>query len=249
MFRSFIYFDQDKIYSYLRQIDKDFANQPSEITKKKTKGGSMGLSYLGAKTETEIEERQEIYKDFGNDYDRFEKKLAELSGEEYFDFALENYDVDTIPNMSIIRIHESLEVPQEFDMFNLAQNFMPLITSQIQTSSSSEHDMMEAFLGKAAADIPIVTECDELTLSGKLSTLSLVEEYEQLEDYAEQEVYILCRVVGKIQKEKVEIFNPLKDFIRLPRAVRRGADINNDELQSIIIDGPVLKIEVLAIYK
>lgn len=133
MFRSFIYFDQDKIYSYLRQIDKDFANQPSEITKKKTKGGSMGLSYLGAKAGIEIEERQEIYQDFGNDYDRFEKKLAELSGEEYFDFALENYDVDTIPNMSIIRIHERLEVPLEFDMFNLAQNFMPLITSQIQT--------------------------------------------------------------------------------------------------------------------
>lgn len=109
--------------------------------------------------------------------------------------------------------------------------------------------MMEAFLGKAAADIPIVTECGEFILSGKLSTLSLVEEYEQLEDYAEEEVYILCRVVGKIQKEKVEIFNLRRDFIKLPRAVRRGADINNDELQSIIIDGPVLKIEVLAIYK
>ena len=53
----------------------------------------------------------------------------------------------------------------------------------------------------------------------------------------------------KNENDKVEIFNPLKDFIKLPRAVRRSANIYNDELQSIIIDGPVFKVEVLAIYK
>lgn len=35
MFRSFIYLDQEKMYSYLRQIDTDYANQPIEISKKK----------------------------------------------------------------------------------------------------------------------------------------------------------------------------------------------------------------------
>ena len=249
MFRSFIYLDQDKMYSYLRQIDKTFVSQPSEIIRKKTRGGSLGLNSLGAKTETEIEERQEFIKDVGNDYDRFENKLTELSGEDYFDFVLEDYDIDTISNMSIIRILESFEVPQEFDMYNLAQSFMPLITSQVQTSNQNEQDIMESLMGKASADVPIITECGELAISGKLSTSNLAEGYEQLEDYFEQEVYILCRVVGKMKKDKVEIFNPLKDFIKLPRAVRRSANMDNDELQSIIIDGPVLKVEVLAIYK
>jgi hypothetical protein len=31
MFRSFIYLNEEKMYSYLRQIDKEFANQPTEV--------------------------------------------------------------------------------------------------------------------------------------------------------------------------------------------------------------------------
>ena len=73
--------------------------------------------------------------------------------------------------------------------------------------------MMEAFWGKAVADLPIISEYDNLTLSGKLSTIGLMEEYEQLEDYVEQEVYILGRVVRKIQKDKVEVFNPFKVLV------------------------------------
>ena len=49
----------------------------------------------------------------------------------------------------------------------------------------------------------------------------------------------------------VEIFDPLKDFIRLPRAMRRqmSAAGNSTGLDKIIIGGPVLKVEVIAIYK
>lgn len=46
MFRSFIYLDQEKMYSYLRQIDTDYANQPIEISKKKTRGGSLGTDFF-----------------------------------------------------------------------------------------------------------------------------------------------------------------------------------------------------------
>ena len=108
---------------------------------------------------------------------------------------------------------------------------------------------METFLGNASADIPIVMESEDLIVSSKLSTSVLEEEYAQLEEYSEQEVYMLCKVVGKMQKNQVEIFNPLKDFVKFPRAVRRSMDSNNRELEPIIIDGPVLKVEVIAIYK
>ena len=108
---------------------------------------------------------------------------------------------------------------------------------------------METFLGNASADIPIVMESEDLIVSSKLSTSVLEEEYAQFEEYSEQEVYMLCKVVGKMQKNQVEIFNPLKDFVKFPRAVRRSMDSNNRELEPIIIDGPVLKVEVIAIYK
>lgn len=73
MFRSFIYLDQEKMYSYLRQIDADYANQPVEYSKKKTRGGSFGTDFLGVKAGIEIEEKREVTKDLIKDYDRFEK--------------------------------------------------------------------------------------------------------------------------------------------------------------------------------
>ena len=249
MFRSFIYLNEEKMYSYLRQIDKEFANQPTEVSKKRTREGTIGNTLLGVNAGIETEEKRELVKDITKDYDRFEKKLDELDGTEYFDLVLKDYDLNTVPNMSIIRVNGSFEIPEQFDMFNLAQNFMPLFKSQIQTSSQDEKELMETFLGNASADIPIVMESDDLIVSSKLSTSFLEEEYAQLEEYSEQEVYMLCKVVGKMQKNQVEIFNPLKDFIKLPRAVRRSMDSNNRELEPIIIDGPLLKVEVIAIYK
>ncbi len=249
MFRSFIYLNEEKMYSYLRQIDKEFANQPIEVSKRKTREGTIGNGLLGVNAGTETEEKRELVKDITKDYDRFEKKLDELDGTEYFDLVLKDYDLNTVPNMSIVRLNGSFEIPEQFDMFNLAQNFMPLLKSQIQTSSQDEKELMETFLGNASADIPIVMESEGLLVSSKLSTSFLEEEYAQLEEYSEQEVYMLCKVVGKMQKNQVEIFNPLKDFIKLPRAVRRSMDSNSGEVEPIIIDGPVLKVEVIAIYK
>ena len=249
MFRSFIYLNEEKMYSYLRQIDKEFANQPTEISKRKTREGMIGNGLLGMNDGKEMEEKRELVKDITKDYDRFEKKLDELDGTEYFDLILEDYDLNTVPNMSIVRLNGSFEIPEQFDMFNLAQNFMPLLKSQIQTSSQDEKELMETFLENASADIPIIMESEGLIVSSKLSTSFLEEEYAQLEEYSEQEVYMLCKVVGKMQKNQVEIFNPLKDFIKLPRAVRRGMDSDSDGFEPIIIDGPVLKVEVIAIYK
>lgn len=249
MFRSFIYLNEEKMYSYLRQIDKEFANQPTEVSKRKTREGTIGNGLLGVNAGIETEEKREFVKDITKDYDRFEKKLDELGGTEYFDLVLEDYDLNTVPNMSIVRLNGSFEIPEQFDMFNLAQNFIPLLKSQIQTSSQDEKELMETFLGNASADIPIVMESEGLIVSSKLSTSFLEEEYAQLEEYSEQEVYMLCKIVGKMQKKQVEIFNPLKDFIKLPRAVRRGMDSDSDGFEPIVIDGPVLKVEVIAIYK
>ena len=109
---------------------------------------------------------------------------------------------------------------------------------------------MEAFLGKASADIPILIYEDEIIISGRLSTENLRETYAELEEYSEQTVFILCKVIGVVDKERVEIFNPLKDFIKLPRAIRRGmGESSKDGLEIIMVDGPVLKVEIIGIYK
>ena len=251
MFRSFVYLDEEKLYSYLKQIDKDFVNRPIEISTKRAKGGRIGMPSLSLNAGTETEEKQSFEKDLFNDYDRFEKALEALEANEYFDFVLNSgYDFKRLPKMCIIRFDGRFEIPEQFDMYSVAQAFMPLITSQIQTSSDNEKEILETFLGKASADIPFLVEAEDIAISGKLSTNNLFEAYSELEEYTEQDVFMLCKVIGIMDKEKVEVFNPLKDFIKLPRAVRRGMDEKSKEgLESIYVDGPVLKVEVIAIYK
>ena len=89
------------------------------------------------------------------------------------------------------------------------------------------------------------------TISSKLNAKYLREEYASFEDYADQDVYMLCKVVGMVRKDMVEIFDPLKDFIRLLRTMRcqmtaHGKSVGLDKTS---IEGPVLKVEVIAIYK
>ena len=75
MFRSFIYLDQEKMYSYLRQIDEDYANQPIELSKKKTRGGSFGTDFLGGHAGVETEEKREVTKDVIKEINLQENKI------------------------------------------------------------------------------------------------------------------------------------------------------------------------------
>lgn len=251
MFRTFIYLDEERMYSYLRQIDREYIANLAERTTKKTRGAQVGISTINVNAATEIEEKKSVTKDSSNDYDRFEEKLKNLEGEEYFDFVLNSeYELSTIPPMSIIRICGAFEVPEQFDIYSIAPKFMDMITNQIETKSESEKEIVESYLKEASADIPILIDSDKYTISGKLALSSLREEYPDLEDYNEQEVYMLCKVIGIIDKKRVEIFNPLKDFIRIPRAARRHMNsLENNKMEGIVIDGPVLKVEIIALYK
>lgn len=251
MFRSFIYLDEDKLYTYKRQIDGQNIPQPKAISKKKTAGFSAGVNGFGLNGAMETNIDGEFEKDVSFDYDQFELKLNDYESEDYFDFVLNDYELTTIPAMKLLRICSGFEIPEAFDAVNLLDQFMPMLMGQIETKSTSEQEALEGILGKASADIPFVIELDDVTVSGKLNAKYLREDYSTLEEYADQDVYMLCKVVGIARKSSVEIFDPLKDFIRLPRAVRRQMALSGDlgDLDKIFVEGPVLKVEVIAIYK
>ena len=252
MFRSFIYLDEEKLYTYKRQIDGHNMPQFKAISKKKTAGLIAGMNgfQLNGATETSVEGEYE--KDVSFDYDHFEQDLNKFDGEDYFDCVLnDEYDLNTIPAMKLVRICSGFEIPEEFDAVKLIDQFMPMLMGQIETKSAEEQEAIEGILGKASADIPFIIEYDDITISGKLNAKYLCEEYANLEEYAGQDVYMLCKVVGMVRKNIVEIFDPLKDFIHLPRTMRRkmNADGNSVGLETISVEGPVLKVEVVAIYK
>lgn len=61
---------------------------------------------------------------------------------------------------------------------------------------------------------------------------------------------MLCKVEGYSRKENVVIYNPARDFIRLNRALRRESNLDQDDsMKPITVPGPVLKAEVIALYK
>ncbi len=251
MFRSFIYFDTDKFYTYKRQIEGVNPARPKSITQRKARGFNAEYKGFGFNGETETNISGEFENDISFDYDHFELDLTPLEGEDYFDCVLNDYDLTTIPSMKLMRICNVFEIPEAFDAVNLIDRFMPMLMGQIETNSADEQEALHNFFGKASADIPFVIECDNITIAGKLNSKNLLEEYFNLEDYAEQEVYMLCKVVGVMRKDSVEIFDPLKDFIKLPRTMRRQmtADGTSIGIDKIAVEGPVLKVEVIAIYK
>lgn len=252
MFRSFIYLDEDKLYTYKRQIDGKNVAQPKAITQKKAVGFNAALNNIGVNGTVETNVSGDFEKDVSFDYDHFELGLSKLDGEDYFDCVLnDDYDLTTIPAMKLVRICSGFEIPEEFDAVNLIDQFMPMLMGQIEAKSAGEQEALEGILGKASADIPFIIECDDVTISGKLNAKYLREEYASLEDYADQDVYMLCKVVGMVHKDTVEIFDPLKDFIRLPRAMRRQMTTSGNSvgLDRISVEGPVLKVEIIAIYK
>ncbi len=251
MFRSFIYLDEDKLTTYMRQLSGKNVATPTTMTRKQTSGIQASFNGFGINSGRETNVNEQFQRDLSFDYDSFEQALSRVEGEEYYDLALNgDYDLMTLPGMKIVRLCNGFSIPEEFDMINLVEQFKPMLMGQIQTNSEGEQKALENVVGKASADIPILIDSD-LTIAAKLNTQYLYEEYSTLEDYSDQDVYILCKTVGVVHRDEVIIFDPLKDFIRLPRVARRQLESQGTSigLEKIKTEGPVLKVEVIAIYK
>ena len=250
MFRSFIYLDTEKLDEYMRLLNRANPAKMKEISQKRGAEISAGTKEFIAKGSFETEYSGEFVDDKGYDYDLFERGLQGLSGENYFDFVSnDGYDITTVPPMEIVRLRGSFDVPEEFDFVDMIDRFKPLIMDRLQTNSHGERIALESLFGNASAEIPIIIDYDDIVVSGKLKQKYLKEPYAQLEDYMDQDVFVLCKVIGTVNKEKVEIFDPLKDFMKLSRSIRKKANTSSMGLEKIEIDGPVLKVEVIAIYK
>ena len=103
MFRSFVYLDEEKLYSYLKQIDKDFVNRPMEVNTKRAKGGSIGLSSLNLTAGTETEEKRSYEKD-----KNLPKKMVEYLLGEFDFYKIISIDNKKITQFQAFNLHEKL---------------------------------------------------------------------------------------------------------------------------------------------
>lgn len=251
MFRSFVYVNTEKVYEYYSLLDESIKEKITSKEKSISNKGGVNINTIGierSKTETM---KTEISQYFLSDYNKFEKELSKLEGESYFDLAEnDSYDISTIPRSTLGKVQANFYIPEGFDFVELFEIFKPAIKSSIEIKESDQ-SLYDSFLGNTKADIPIIIDFENIKIFGKLDGRFLKESYNQLEEYEQDEVTILLKVISHNTSDKVTIFDPLKDFIKLNRAMRRSTDIKSSytqEFSPIIVNGPVVKAEILAIY-
>lgn len=170
MFRSFIYLDKEKFYTYKRQIDGKNAAQPKAVSQKKISGFSAAMSGFGVNGATETSIDSEFEKDVSFDYDHFELDLSKLDGEDYFDCVLnDEYDLTTIPAMKILRICSGFEIPEAFDAVKAPicrLGCIARVADAFVTPQKTEAYLVDAQTFPGNSGGPIVSRPEHISIDG-----------------------------------------------------------------------------------
>lgn len=247
-FKTFIYHNEKTISEYLRMItNKDRVSKKSMSRKAdfKTNVGVISAG-VGITSESDFDYQPS----FAEQYDLFEKNLESHKKEAYFDFSDSDSDPLTVPPGAIIKLGGRLEVPESFERLQLVSKFLPLIRKSDSFGSDVDGLDMEFMSNIFANDnfrIPAIVDCDNVCISAKLKFQYLKDGYEGLNDQLGSDVVCLCKVIRVHKEGEVIVFDPLKDFMQLNRAMRRQVS-RNEQSQEIKFEAPLIEVEMLSMY-
>lgn len=127
MFRSLRYCNIEKIYQYHSIITRQKRLNIQTVNVSKEKGASIGFSVIGADIRGNTTFDATMEEDLNLDYDIFEESLKDR--DDYFDFIQNScdYDLSTVSNGLIIKFQSNMEIPAEFDMIQLLEQFKPML--------------------------------------------------------------------------------------------------------------------------
>lgn len=246
-FRTFLYLDSEKVDEYLSII-----NTPTRqtATRRSVKGTvNVGL----AKVETEIESDLAGSPETNPAllYDAFELALQERDKDDFFDCTSNDVDISTLPQMSIARCEGNIEIPKNFDMLAMISEYLPylsLLGLEPLNGDPATNEFALSFFKNTNADIPILIRGNDILVASKLKSNSFVDaNYQTLEDFEDEDLFVLFKVHSITKKDSTVIFDPAKDFLKLNRSLRRSMK-DTDGLEPITVNEPVLKAEIIAIY-
>lgn len=247
MFRSFTYLDVDALTQYSSQI---IQRKTMQIASSKA---SVSAHFGPAKASFELQGKENPEdSDSYLLFDAFEKELESLSGDRYFDFLNgDDYDPMTLPPMSIIRFRGFATVPDSFDVMNTFSNFAPMMIRagllNADEGNVPEGVLLQLLSGEKAR-IPLLIEGLDIAVFARLQTNFLLDDdISMMEDLEDEESVYLCKVGSYSMRDKVVVYDPLKDFMKLGRSIRRSMN-RTKELEQIEVPGPILRAELIAIY-
>ncbi|MDF2590149.1 MAG: hypothetical protein K0R00_3115 [Herbinix sp.] len=251
MFGSVIYFDKRKIDEFIAIINKQKSLLFNEVEVTNDKGLNVNLKMVSADAKATKSYTATVVGSLLYDCDAFEKLLD--GRDDYFDFTgSTDYDILTIGRGNIIKFNGYIKVPEEFDMTQTIEKFKPMLMKSISKDmDSNEKEAFTTFFSTADTKVPIITELNDILLCGKLETNNMLIKYEQLDEYETLEVTIIARITSSnyILSSKA-FYDPLKDFMALNRAIRRGmGEDRADGMKEIFAEENYKTIEIIAIYQ
>ena len=258
MFKNLIYFDSVKVAEYLAVLEGKKQVAFKNVKMKSDKSLDAKIPILSGKYSGSNEFEGEIVDNLILDCNEFEDVLKKKNHDNYFDF-LEGevqYDFETIPRTSIVRFEGKFNIPEEFDMMDLINQFKPMLSSSMNLKNPQEEELFKTLFQKESTKIPAFFESENLTSRtgfSKLNSNNLFYEMEQIEDYENEDVTIIAKVLSKknvINSEPIVVFDIMKDLLSLNRALRRqfGGD-SIEGVKNIEANEDLIYFEVLAIYQ
>ncbi|WP_294749790.1 hypothetical protein [uncultured Exiguobacterium sp.] len=256
MFKNLIYFDSNKVTEYTALLEgkKNIAVKNIKVRSGKSAGVKVAPFSAGIDGSSELE--GEILENLLIDCNEFEKLLNNKSEESYFDFFSNDYNLETIPRTSIIRFEGRFNIPEEFDVMDLINQFKPMLASSMNLQDAQEEELFSKIFSKESTKIPSFVNgknFDDRIGFSKLNSNNLCYAFEHLEDYEDEEVTIIAKVISRkdIQNSKpIVLFDIMKDLFSLSRGIRR--QMGNKEIEGIKnIESKenIINLEILAIYQ
>ncbi|HCD58759.1 MULTISPECIES: hypothetical protein [Exiguobacterium] len=254
MFKNMIYFDSKKVAEYKALLigEKSLNVKNMKITSTKSVNGKIPIVSGGMTGTNEME--GEPINSLVLDCNEFEELLQEKDGEYFFDLVEKDYDIETITKSSIISFGGSLSIPNEFDMMELITQFKPIIMNSLNLESTQEEEVIKKIFEKENTKIPIfITDSTLNDWIGftKLTSTDLIIGMDGLEDYEEEEVTFIAKIISKkyYKDEPIVVFDIMKDLLSISRGLRR--QLGKDEIEgveNIKSANNTLILEILAIY-
>lgn len=250
IFGNVIYYDDKKISEYSSIILGHHELKVDEYEIYSENSGKLGLKFIEADKNGSKKYTAKVKESLLYNCHYFESLLKDR--EDYFDCTIQSFDLQTIGRSNIIKFDGLIYVPEEFGFTQTIQKFknifMDSITSDFE--NEMEKEFFKTFFESKDTKIPVVIELDDFIMCSKLKSSKILIDYEELEEFEELDITIIARTVSTslVSKNK-PFYDPLKDFIKLNRTLRRSVGERTDGLYEIYSDSDYKMIEILAIYQ
>lgn len=252
MFGKILYYDKGAIAEYKAIIRGKKGREINEYSYTRDRTMTVGGKGLRAGQQSSSSFKATVQDNYLYDCDEFEKMLTQR--DDYYDFTTcDDYDIETVPRSSIVRMEVFLEVPETFDNMRATDSFKPMLIDMVTVdlTRDSEKDAVKELISKAnATKIPTIINFNSNILCAKLEEKNLMIDYEAFEEI-EDEVTIIARISSNLIKKEKPFYDPLKDYYSLNRVLRKGIGEKErgKELSTIRVENDYRMVDILAIYE